>query len=231
MNKKIIENILEEAIEELREEIKVEIKSEIKPLVKNIIIEELKGKVCKESRNKEDIKKKNSKINIFRFILPVGAAYALYIFTALFYLLGVKWSFYFIAENVGGTINFKTFISCIILGVFMCIFLKVSHVFYRLKQNKSTVFLYGLFEYSLGLIILVTTGLIFIEEFLQKPATIMGIKVATYTTFYGALYVMVRGLETARRHFNPEGPAKIFFMDITKETYVSTFFNKILTWK
>lgn len=191
-----------------------------------------KSCIRKKRRYKGREKNKNKLKNGFlKLFLSISAAYVLYIFISVLYLFGLKWSFYFIAENIDINNQFKPYICYILIGIYVIIFFKITHIFYRLKQNKNTVFLYGLFEYSFGVVILVTAGLTFIDEFLEKSSTILGIKWTTYITFYGAIYVMVRGLETMNRYFNLERSAKILFIDLKKETYISSLFNKFMEFK
>ncbi|EJQ54820.1 hypothetical protein [Bacillus wiedmannii] len=216
MNKKIIEELMEEVIEETKEEIKEQIKEKVKEKV----LEEINKEIGEETTEEEIRVSKCKKIT--SAIMAIG----FYILISVFYLLVMKYGFYIIRDTEIIPYLAKLIVYLILVYVIAYAYLKVAHTLYRFKQNKSTLLLYALFEISLGIVTLVVTGWAFLDE----PSN-GDIKSVTFLAFYGSMYVIVRGMETARKYFGEEHAPKILWMDLSKDTKVSKFFDERLRSK
>ncbi|MEM5642453.1 hypothetical protein AAHB52_13240 [Bacillus toyonensis] len=217
MNKKIIEELMEEVIEETKEEIK----EQIKERVKEKMLEEISKEISKDTV--EDIIEEQININPYKQFFVGVLAILFYIFISVSYLLIMKYSFNILrdTEVIGDFV--KIIVYFVIVLILICIYLEIAHTLYRLKQNKSTSFMYALFEISLGLVTLVATG----WSFLDEPSN-GGIKSVTFLAVYGSMYVVVRGMETVRKHSVEGKVSKVLWMDLSKETKFSKFFDEKL---
>ncbi|MBJ7945114.1 MULTISPECIES: hypothetical protein [Bacillus cereus group] len=216
MNKKIIEDLIEEVIEEAKEEIKEEIKEKVK--------EKVLGEISKEIS--EETTEEEIRVSKFKRITLAVMAIVFYIFISVFYLLVMKDVYYIIKNTEIISDITKNIVYLIIVFILAYGYLKVAHTLYRFKQNKNTLFLYALFEIGLGIVTVVVTGWAFLDE----PSN-GGIKPVTFLGFYGGMYVIIRGMETARKNFSEGEKPEVFFMDLSKETILSNFFNKYIRSK
>ncbi|MGW6150863.1 hypothetical protein ACWFN4_26200 [Bacillus mycoides] len=236
MSQKIIQEILEEVINEVRDDVKFEVRNTVKDITKELVIAEAK-KINKDIRLKEkevEEETSNSKNKIsIRGILqynlfPAVLALFLYIAIAFVYLLGTKKIFYFIMLNVNTTIDNKAWLAMFFWGLFSYWGYLVAVNLYRLKQNSNTIFLYGVFEIGLGFLTLSIGGL----SFVIGPIDFWGINEKSLFGFYASLYVMVRGLETTKKHFDHfKRTSKIFERIFNKRRFLERVFDKVLKYK
>ncbi|PGB42846.1 hypothetical protein [Bacillus toyonensis] len=221
MNKKIIEELMEEVIEETKEEIKEQVKENVKKKV----LEEISKEISK------DITEEEIKINTLKQFFAGLLAVILYTLISVVYLKTMEYSFNKIQNIDMFSDTIKSIVYCIVLIVLACLYLTVAHTLYRLKQNKSTVFLYGLFEIALGVVTLVVTGLTFLDEPSKEYNEVFGIKPVTFLAVYGSMYIVVRGMETAKKRFGEGEIAKVGLINLDKETRFSKFLDGWLRTK
>lgn len=227
MKKKIIDEIIEESVEEIKEEVMEEIKVEIRNELKENVKGKIKAWVIEELTPGEDtigINKRErrnvAKYSIFSTLLAVG----LYLLLAYLFLVGLKNVFYFLAKYSTFNVDITTGIYILVLLVFVIFYMIISFYFYRLKQNENTVLLYGAFEISFGIITIMIAGISFVGDMY-----VSAIKITTFIAFYGGIYVIVRGLETTKKHYDHFNRKPIIFkIDISKETRIEKILSKCL---
>ncbi|WP_394627022.1 MATE family efflux transporter [Bacillus cereus] len=239
MSRKLLVDILEETIEDLKDEIKAEIKDDVKEIVKTKIIEiasedlekKRETKVVETNAEKVDVKEKG-KLDVIGFIYhnvcPVIFALGIYVLIAYVYFFLTKNFFYFVANNLDISIDSKAYLYITFWLVVSILNVIVAFGFYRLKQNKNTIFLYGIFEVGFGFVTVAMAGLTFIKS----PMEFWGTDIKSYFAFYASIYVIVRGFETTKKHFDGlHKTPKVLGIDLSKERMIERFFTRFLKFK
>ncbi|PFU80989.1 hypothetical protein COK91_16285 [Bacillus cereus] len=202
---KIVEHVLKDIKKEVKEEVKKKVKEKISELKEEIQIE-VKKEIQEENQGE---KKQKNNSNIFTDIMIL----ILYLSISIVCFYIISKVFMFLDNSNIVLLRIPGFMMVVIGLVIGCY--KIVINFYRLKQNKSTMYIYGLFELGLGMITILIAMLSAIpkEEF---GHILNSIKVYLY--FYGGIYVAVRGLETMKKHYdNIQEKPIIYREDISKE--------------
>lgn len=232
MGKKVIDEIIEESVEEIKEEIIEEIKEEVRNEVKENVKNRIKACVIKELTEVEenisvDKQERDWKELIKYNLVPVVTAFIAYALVAYLYLAGMRLGFYLLAKYTVFSAFTTAIIYFVVLLIFLFLYVIVGFYFYRLKQNKNTVLLYGTFEVSFGIVTITVAGLSFMGDIF-----ITGVKITSFIAFYGAIYVIVRGLENTKTHYkNLHKNPVVFKVDLSKETKIEKYFSKYLKFE
>jgi hypothetical protein len=174
-----------------------------------------------------------------RSVLPVTIAFALYCTIGFIFIILLKLIFFELAKlkvlyNL--SLNLMVIVFSIIILIFMFIYLKISFYFYRLKENQNTKFLYGTFEIILGLFIMTTFSLSFLSDFSATPS-VFGIDLKVILGFYGGIYVIVRGLENCKKHFEYYEKDPVIFLfnrkksikiNFNRKTFIEKLFERMI---
>jgi len=234
MSKKVIQEILEEVLDEVRDEVKFEVRTAVKNIAKELVIAEVKSlnKDIKVNEVEKEPNEPTRKMSIRGFfvnnLFPVLLAIFLYVVIVFAYLLGTKEIFYFIMLNISMTIGNKALLAMFFWVLFSYWGFVVAINLYRLKQNPNTTFLYGIFEIGLGFLALSIGGL----SFIIGPIDFFGINEKSLFGFYASLYVMVRGLETTRKHYDHfKRTSKRVERIFNKRRFLERVFDKVLKYK
>lgn len=234
MSKKAIQEILEEVLDEVRDEVKFEVRTAVKNIAKELVIAEVKNlhKDIKVNEVEKEPNEPTRKMSIRGFfvnnLFPVLLAIFLYVVIVFAYLLGTKEIFYFIMLNINTTIGNKALLAILFWLVFSYCGFVVAINLYRLKQNPNTIFLYGIFEIGLGFLALSIGGL----SFIIGPIDFLGINEKSLFGFYASLYVMVRGLETTKKHYDHfKRTSKRVERIFNKRRFLERVFDKVLKYK
>lgn len=234
MSKKVIQEILEEVLDEVRDEVKFEVRTAVKNIAKELVIAEVKSlnKDIKVNEVEKEPNEPTRKMSIRGFfvnnLFPVLLAIFLYVVIVFAYLLGTKEIFYFIMLNVNTTIGNKALLAMLFWILFSYWGFLVAINLYRLKQNPNTIFLYGIFEIGLGFLALSIGGL----SFIIGPIDFWGINEKSLFGFYASLYVMVRGLETTKKHYDHfKRTSKRVERIFNKRRFLERVFDKVLKYK
>ncbi|OBW55695.1 hypothetical protein [Bacillus cereus] len=221
MDEKDIEIMAEKVLKEIKSDVKEKIKLKVKeklPELKEEVLLEVKS----ELQDGENPKVENIKTIADSTWLSLMTLF-LYIFISFVALYSIQISFEALDSSKLADI-FKSFIFIAIIVVLMFISYMVIVNFYRLKQNENTRFVYGLYEVSLGMLIILVAIWSFIPNanFVDFLNTIK-----VYFYFYGGIYVGVRGLETLKKHFDyTGGKPRVYMVDISKERKLEKYINK-----
>ncbi|OAT71892.1 hypothetical protein [Parageobacillus thermoglucosidasius] len=176
----------------------------------------------------------------FRSVLPVIIAFILYCTIGFIFIILLK-SIFFKLAKLTVLYNLSTNLMIIVFGIiiliFMFIYLKIAFHFYRLKENQNTKFLYGIFEIILGLFIMTIFSLSFLSDFSATPS-VLGIDLKVILGFYGGIYVIVRGLENWKKHFEYHEKSPVIFLklnrkksieiNLDRKTFIEKFFERML---
>ncbi|MCU4770867.1 hypothetical protein [Bacillus toyonensis] len=221
VDEKEIEIMAEKVLKEIKSDVKEKVKLKVKeklPELKEEVLLELKL----ELQDGENSKVKNIKTIADSTRLSLMTL-SLYIFISFVTLYSVRISFEALDSSNPADI-FNVVIFFIIIATIMIISYRVVINFYRLKQNENIRFVYGLYEVTLGMLII----LVAICSFIPKASAADFLNTTKiYFYFYGGIYVAVRGLETLKKHFDYAGGKPIVYMaDISKERKLEKYINK-----
>ncbi|WP_336974949.1 hypothetical protein [Bacillus thuringiensis] len=221
VDEKEIEIMAEKVLKEIKSDVKEKVKLKVKeklPELKEEVLLELKL----ELQDGENSKVKNIKTIADSTRLSLMTL-SLYIFISFVTLYSVRISFEALDSSNPADI-FNVVIFYIIIATIMIISYMVVINFYRLKQNENIRFVYGLYEVTLGMLIIFVA----ICSFIPKASAADFLNTTKiYFYFYGGIYVAVRGLETLKKHFDYAGGKPIVYMaDISKERKLEKYINK-----
>jgi hypothetical protein len=161
-----------------------------------------------------------------RSVLPMIIAFVLYCTTGVIFIISLK-SMFIIFVEVTVRYDFPVYLTALIFTVivtilmFIC-YIRIAFYFYRLKENQNTKFLYGVFEIILGLFIMIT----FSVSFLPEPLSVFGIDAKVILGFYGGIYVIVRGLENCKKHFDYYKKDPVIFFLLNRRKSIEINFDR-----
>ncbi|MGE6552452.1 hypothetical protein ACQKFK_26770 [Bacillus mycoides] len=230
MNEKEIEVIVNKVMKKIKEDTKEVVKKRVLeelPLLKDEVEKETLSEITK-GMPLDQAEEKRPKVNWSNSIIAAILSYLLYIAIGIVCLVGIERILFFIVQNIEVSDRVKEWLMTATVLFFIFVYIRVGLNLYKLKYNKNTSYIYGIFEIGLGIFIVVVAGLDFLSDVSKAPAEVFGIDIKIYVYFYGGLYVMVRGFESINRYFDSvKKSPKFLFMDMSKERIVERFFNKM----